>query len=117
MKRRIVAALACGASALALCPEMPASAQQTVADAPPPAGIEEIVVTATRRSERLQEVPVAVTAVSGETIKQSGFRTLSAGPAFRQFDLPELLRSGRLRAGPGGRGAAHRGLHRRLQAG
>src|ERR1700761_1799889 len=30
-----------------------------------------------RRAERLQEVPVAVTAVSGEAIKESGFRTLS----------------------------------------
>src|SRR5579859_6724125 len=86
MKRRIVAALACSASAWVLYPAMPASAQQTAADAPPPAGIEEIVVTATRRAERLQEVPVAVTAVSGEAIKQSGFRTLSD----IQFLVPSL---------------------------
>jgi len=77
MKRRIVAALAGGASAWVLYPAALATAQQTAADTPPPVSIEEIVVTATRRSERLQEVPVAVTAVSGETIKQSGFRTLS----------------------------------------
>ena len=77
MKGRILAALAGGVSAAALYPAIPASAQQQAADAPPPAGIEEIVVTATRRSERLQEVPVAVTAISGEAIKESGFRTLS----------------------------------------
>ena len=38
-------------------------------------------------------------------------------PAFLQLGLPELLRSGRLCARPGGRGAPHDGLYRRLQVG
>lgn len=40
-------------------------------------GVPDIVVTAERRSERLQDVPVAVTAISHETIDRSAFRTLS----------------------------------------
>jgi iron complex outermembrane receptor protein len=35
-------------------------------------GIEDIVVTATRREERLQRIPVAVTAVTGEKLAASG---------------------------------------------
>jgi iron complex outermembrane receptor protein len=35
--------------------------------------LEEIVVTATRRAESLQDVPISVTAVSGESILQGGF--------------------------------------------
>lgn len=78
MKRPMTAVLAAGASALAIGSTPLAMAQPaTATDAAPPAGIEEIVVTATRRTERLQEVPVAVTAITGETIKESGFRTLS----------------------------------------
>lgn len=51
---------------------------QSAAPAPDSsAQVEEIVVTAQRRSERLQEVPVAVTAVSGEAIKQAGFKSLT----------------------------------------
>jgi iron complex outermembrane receptor protein len=32
----------------------------------------DIVVTATRRSERLQDVPISVTAVTGDTLMQRG---------------------------------------------
>ncbi|MDF0546514.1 TonB-dependent receptor [Sphingobium sp. H39-3-25] len=35
-------------------------------------GIEDIVVTATRREERLQRVPVTVTAITGNSLKSSG---------------------------------------------
>lgn len=38
------------------------------------AGLEDIVVTATRREERLQEIPVTVTAISGNSIAESGVR-------------------------------------------
>jgi iron complex outermembrane receptor protein len=58
-----------GISALALM-AMPVAAQQTV---------DEIVVTATKRSERLIDVPVAVTALSGDTLSDqqiSGVSTL-----------------------------------------
>ena len=37
----------------------------------------EIIVTATRRAERLQDVPLAVNAVSGEQLAESGFQSLT----------------------------------------
>ena len=56
----------------------PASAQ-TAADAPVasqtadrPASDDDIVVTATRRSERLQDIPLSVTAFSQEELTQKG---------------------------------------------
>lgn len=39
-------------------------------------GLEEIVVTATRRTERLQDIPVTVTAVTGSTISEAGITEL-----------------------------------------
>ncbi|WP_317928465.1 TonB-dependent receptor [Halioxenophilus sp. WMMB6] len=39
--------------------------------------LEEIVVTATRRAERLQEVPLAVNAVSGEQLKKTAFKDIT----------------------------------------
>ncbi|MBS0285047.1 MAG: TonB-dependent receptor, partial [Proteobacteria bacterium] len=46
---------------------------------PPQAGAaaqnpDDIIVTATRREERLQDVPVAVSAVSGQDLAKTGFR-------------------------------------------
>ncbi len=38
---------------------------------------DEIIVTATRREERLQDVPLSVTAVSGESLAQSGLKEVS----------------------------------------
>ncbi|BFM08485.1 TonB-dependent receptor [Halioxenophilus aromaticivorans] len=38
--------------------------------------LEEVVVTATRRAESLQDVPLAVSAISGETITKNGFQNL-----------------------------------------
>ena len=38
-----------------------------------PVGLEEIVVTATKRSESLQEIPVAVTAITAEDIQVRGY--------------------------------------------
>lgn len=49
---------------------------QTAAPAPAAqentGGVEDIIVTAQRRSERLQDVPIAVSAASAETLKASG---------------------------------------------
>lgn len=49
---------------------VPDAAQQT----PPPAaqGVEDIVVTAQRREERLQDVPIPVSAVSGDSLAKAG---------------------------------------------
>jgi iron complex outermembrane receptor protein len=44
---------------------------------PPAASAEDIVVTARRTAERLQDVPVAVTAVTGEAIEKRNMRTLA----------------------------------------
>jgi iron complex outermembrane receptor protein len=80
-----------GVSLLALCVAGQASAQQT---APPPdeaapsevsqAGAREgglqrevITVTATRREESLQEVPLAITAVSGDSLQDLGVQSFA----------------------------------------
>ena len=50
-------------------------------DTQPSAGIEDIVVTATRREERLQEIPVTVTALTNDTLAGAGIvdiRSLTA---------------------------------------
>lgn len=69
-------------SALWLC--FPAYAQQTASPAAAleqdkssaPEGLEDIVVTATRRSERLQDVPVSVTAVDARGLELSGVKDI-----------------------------------------
>jgi iron complex outermembrane receptor protein len=38
--------------------------------------IEDVVVTAERRSEGLQNVPIAITAISGETVEQAGVKSV-----------------------------------------
>ena len=47
---------------------------------PPASGsgsqLEEVVVTATRRSENLQDVPIAITALTGQTLRQLNVQTL-----------------------------------------
>src|SRR6266702_5289177 len=58
-----------------------ASAQQT---SPEPGaqekssepGLQEIVVTAEKRKERLQDVPIAITAVTGDTLDRAGVRDI-----------------------------------------
>ncbi|MFX3658280.1 MAG: TonB-dependent receptor [bacterium] len=51
---------------------MPSLAQQTAA----PRAIEEIVVTATKREESMQDVPIAVTAISGTQLERVGVSDL-----------------------------------------
>jgi iron complex outermembrane receptor protein len=65
-------------SVLALCSVQTAHAQQSdqaAASAGP--GLEEIVVTARRREEKLQSVPVSVTAFTGAQIEQNQVATFS----------------------------------------
>lgn len=67
----------------AACAAAVATAAPAVAQEAEPASSEqatqlgEIIVTAARREQRLQDVPVAVTAVSGETLERSNFREVT----------------------------------------
>ena len=74
-------------SALALA-AVQASAQETtsaeVASDAIPSALEEIVVSATKREESLQRVPVSVNAISGDQLKQSGVVRL------QDMQLPSL---------------------------
>ncbi len=49
---------------------------QTTADAAKPAEVSEVVVTAQRRSERIQDVPITVAAISAETMKTAGVESV-----------------------------------------
>lgn len=44
--------------------------------------LEEVVVTATRREERLQDVPIAVSVVTGESIREQGFSDIESVAEF-----------------------------------
>lgn len=67
-----------------------ASAQSTPADssaaaqaAPADAGLADIVVTAQRRREKAQSVPIAITSVTGEAFEKTGYTALT--------DLPNVV--------------------------
>ena len=79
MRRRRV-----GAYAVAFALASPAAAQDAApsAGSPPLSGIEEIVVTATKREQNIQDVPIAVTALSEVMIERAGVKDLR--------DLPTL---------------------------
>jgi len=54
------------------------------------AQLEEIVVTATKQAERLQDVPISVNALSGETMRSQGIMTFDEYVAF----LPNVIDAG-----------------------
>jgi outer membrane receptor protein involved in Fe transport len=69
--RNLRCALALSVAAAAIVAGAPAIAQQNrPASAASSAAIEELVVTAQRREENIQSVPIAVSAFSGDTLKQ-----------------------------------------------
>jgi len=59
-------------------------------------GLEEIVVTATRREQNLQEVPISIVAVTGESLQMRGLDSLERVSQ----SIPNLVVTG----GPGGTG-------------
>lgn len=72
LKTGLFTRIGIGALAAGICVSaLPAHAQDAPAETES-AGIGEIVVTATRREENLQKVPIAVTAVTGDTLKEIG---------------------------------------------
>ncbi len=76
--RRVIPAAAClllpAASALA-----DADAPQIAQAAPPPprGQIEEIVVTAEHRTENIREVPMSITALTGDQMEQQGLKNVA----------------------------------------
>ena len=67
---------------------LPAQAQNSVAA--PTVALEEIVVTARKREENLQDVPLAVSAISAEQIERAGIRSVEdvvARDPSMSFDL------------------------------
>lgn len=86
---RVRSYLFAGASAVALAA---LAAPSFAADAPSAQDsqvIEEVVVTATGREARLQEVPIAITAVTAETVKNAGITDLRSvqqiAPSFKFY--------------------------------
>lgn len=75
MSKRLLA-LQASLGAIAVLTAMPAAAQ-TEEQTPSAGGIEEIVVTAQRRAESLQKVPVAVTALSETALVDAGVEDLT----------------------------------------
>jgi len=68
--RRVSARLALLAAATVMTPVAPAMAQGTAEGA----SSNDIIVTAQRRAERLEDVPLSITAVQRETLENSGVR-------------------------------------------
>ncbi len=72
------AVLAASVASCGIVLSAPASAQDTTADSMPADNIgtpNEIIVTANKRNERLQDVPIAITAVTSEALATSGVRS------------------------------------------
>lgn len=65
-----------GASALALVTALGLVPGAAFAQSSPAAALEEVVVTAEKRAANLQDTPVAVTAVTGETLRALGVSTI-----------------------------------------
>lgn len=63
-----------GCAMAAMLASAPAQAQEADTRAEPQSGIADIVVTAQRRSESLQDVPVAVSALDADRIREAGFK-------------------------------------------
>ena len=66
-----------GTSILAMTVATPAFAQDPADEVERDAFGGEIVVTAQRQSERLQDVPIAVSAITGDKLAKAGFQTLT----------------------------------------
>lgn len=75
MFRTFRISLAMGASALAF--NAAAAGMAAAADADNSATVEELIVTATKREESLQKVPLSITAMSGEQLSERGIESFA----------------------------------------
>ncbi|HWA64198.1 MAG TPA: TonB-dependent receptor [Caulobacteraceae bacterium] len=72
-------ALLLGASAFGVLPAMPALAAEAATDtAPAVTAVEEVTVTAQKREENIQDVPLSIMAVSGKTLAANGVNDVKA---------------------------------------
>jgi iron complex outermembrane receptor protein len=69
MKKLILLTASCASIAAA----MPAWAQETAEEET--GGVQDIVVTATRQATNLQDTPIAITAVTSETLEERGLKS------------------------------------------
>ena len=89
--------IATGASALAILAALAAAAPAAAQQAPSDAAVtlDEIIVTAQRRAQNLQEVPIAVTAFNAETLERTGATGIqdvagkAPGVTLTQFNIGE----------------------------
>jgi iron complex outermembrane recepter protein len=72
MKTRLLLGLLAGSSVLAWTPALAQTTDAPQQDEAETADAGQIVITATRRSEALSDVPIAVSAVTGETLARTG---------------------------------------------
>ncbi|QGZ93802.1 TonB-dependent receptor [Terricaulis silvestris] len=76
--------------AASFCLASPSFAQTAPAAPEDPGGLEDIVVTAQRQSQSLQDVPIAVTAVTADELESRGMTdTLSVAMSVPNLSLPE----------------------------
>jgi iron complex outermembrane receptor protein len=96
--KKLHATFASGVSLAALLCSASISHAQTAPTAPavadPTTQLDEVIVTATRRSERLQDVPGSVSAVSGELLDALKVKTLADFAAFTPASVSNRLRPG-----------------------
>ncbi|WP_374595366.1 TonB-dependent receptor [Sphingosinicella sp.] len=86
MKSRFRSSLHAAAAVSALAVSAPALGQETATGTT--TGIEEIVVTAQKRAQNLQDVPVSVTAFSDTAIREAGFtNSLSIGDQVPNLEI------------------------------
>lgn len=81
---KLLAGVAAGAL---LIPGYAVAQDAPQADAAAPASIGEIIVTANRRAERAQDVPISITAISSDSIRERGIKNLGD----MQASVPSLV--------------------------
>jgi iron complex outermembrane receptor protein len=72
----LVASGMSSAAALALAPALAQTAPPAPAATPADNGVQQVIVTVRKRTERLQDVPLSITALSAETLEDAGVKNI-----------------------------------------